>query len=128
MGTSSPRIVPSDVGLWLPTGRDLEVIAWNIDIKSPPEPQDALSNIASLLAAAGDRSHAAGLLYKLVAAVRPYDRLTELFALEAARVVLIANGFPAARIDRDRAAALWDDMDTGKVTTAREIGARLVDL
>lgn len=114
--------------LWLPSGRDLEVIARNIDIKAPPEPPGALGHIASLLAEAADRSHAAGLLYKLVAAVRPFDALTPLFALEAARVVLLANGYPAVRIDRERAAALWADVDAGLVATAREIGQRIVNL
>lgn len=116
------------MSIWLPSGRDLEVIARNIDIKSPPEPEGALGHIASLLAESTDRSHAAGMLYKLAAAVRPYDGRTPLFALEAARVVLFANGFPAARIDRQRAAALWADVEAGRVAAAREIGQRLVDL
>lgn len=116
------------MGLWLPTGTDLEVIARNIGIGAKPEPDGALGHIASLLAESDDRTHAAGLLYRLVAAVRPYGEFTPLFALESARVVLIANGLPAARIDRDRAAALWQDVEAGRIDTAREIGRRIVDL
>lgn len=116
------------MGIWLPSGADLEVIARNVGIKAPVEPDGALGHIASLLAESAERSHAAGLLYRLVAAVRPYGELTPLFALEAARVVLIANGFPAARIDRERAAALWDDVDAGGIATARDIGQRLTGL
>lgn len=114
--------------LWLPKGSDLEVIARNIGIGAKPEPDGALGHISSLLAESDDRSHAAGLLYRLVAAVRPYGEFTPLFALESARVVLIANGFPAARIDRERAAALWADVEAGRIDTAREIGQRIVGL
>jgi hypothetical protein len=100
----------------------------NIGLKQLPEPAGILSQIAGLLADQGSREHTAGLLYKIVAMTRPYGEDTRLFALEAARVVLIANGFPAARISRERADTLWLDVEAGNATTAADIGRRLVDL
>jgi len=117
-----------DLGLWLPSGRDLGAIAVNIGLKQLPEPSGILGQIAGLLADQGSREHTAGLLYKIVAMTRPYGEDTRLFALEAARVVLIANGFPAARISRERAESLWLDVEAGHLGTAVEIGQRLTQL
>lgn len=115
-------------GIWLPTGRDLETIARNVGLAQPPEPKEILGQIAGLLADQGGRESTAGLLYKLVALTRPYGDASGLYALEAARVVLIANGFPAARINRERAAALWEDVEAGAAATAADIGRRLTEL
>lgn len=118
----------SDLGIWLPTGRDLGTIAQNIGLKRPPEPDGVLTQVAGLLVDETVRENAAGLLYRLVALTRPYGEDSGLFALEAARVVLIANAFPAARISRERADALWRDVEAGADITATEIGLRLVEL
>ena len=123
-----PPTTVADLGIWLPTARDLETIAANIGIKQPAEPDGVLGQLAGLLAAETVREYAAGLLYKLVALTRPYGDDSAVFALEAARVVLIANGFPAARINRERAAALWDDVEAGRLATAGEIGQRIAEL
>jgi hypothetical protein len=117
-----------ELGLWLPSGRDLDTIARNIGIKQAPEPDGILAQIAGLLADQGTREHTAGLLYKIVAMTRPYGDASGLYALEAARVVLIANGHPAARINRERAEALWLDVEAGQAATAAEIGRRLAEL
>lgn len=117
-----------DLGLWVPGGRDLETVAYNVGIKQPPEPDGVLGQLAGLLAEQPDRASTAGLLYKLVALTRPYAESSELFALEAARVILIANGYPAARINRERAEQLWADVESGRVATASEIGRRLTEL
>lgn len=116
------------MGLWLPTGADLETIARNIGIKAEPEPAGILGQVAGLLADQGSRESTAGLLYKLGALTRPYGDASGLFALEAARVVLIANGYPAARINRERAETLWLDVETGSAATAADIGQRLTEL
>jgi hypothetical protein len=120
--------MPEPSGLWLPSGRDLETIARNVGVKAAPEPEGILGQIAGLLAEQGGRDATAGLLYKLVAMTRPFGEVSGLFALEAARVLLIANGFPAARISRDAAAALWEDVDAGRAATGAEIGRRLTEL
>lgn len=120
--------MPERSGIWLPAGADLETIARNIGIKSAPEPDGILGQITGLLADQGSRESTAGLLYKLIALTRPYGDASALLALEAARVVLIANGFPAARIDRERAAALWEDVEVGAAATAADIGRRLTEL
>lgn len=112
----------------MPTGRDLETIAGNVGIKQKPEPDGVLGQLAGLLAEQPDRATAAGLLYKLVTLTRPYGEYSELFALEASRVLLIANGYPAARINRERAELLWAEVETGRVATAGEIGRRLTEL
>ena len=118
----------ADPGLWLPTGGDLETIAANVGLKQPPEPPGVLGRIAGLLADQGGRAHTAGLLYKIVAMTRPYGQDSRLFALEAARVVLIANGFIATRISRERADILWADVEAGSCATAGDIGRRLTEL
>jgi hypothetical protein len=120
--------VPERSGIWLPAGADLETIARNIGIKSAPEPDGVLAQLAGLLADQGSRESTAGLLYKLIALTRPYGEASALLALEAARVVLIANGFPAARINPERAAALWDHVESGAAATAADIGRRLTEL
>jgi hypothetical protein len=127
-GISWPVSTVPDLGLWLPSGRDLATIAGNIGIKQVPEPEAVLGQIAGLLAEQGTREATAGLLYKLIALTRPYGEMSGLFALEAARVVLIANGFPAARISRERAEALWLDVEAGRAATAADIGRRLTEL
>lgn len=118
----------ADPGLWLPTGGDLGTIAANVGLKQPPEPAAVLDQIAGLLADQGPRAHTAGMLYKIVAMTRPYGEDSRLFALEAARVVLIANGFIATRISRERADGLWDDVEAGRCATAADIGRRLTEL
>lgn len=116
------------MGLWLPSGRDLETIAVNIGIKLAPEPDGILGQLSGLLADQADRVTAAGMLYKLVALTRPFGNASGLYALEAARVVLIANAFPAARINRDHAEALWLEVEAGTIATAAEIGRRITEL
>lgn len=117
-----------DQAIWLPTGADLETVAVNIGLKRPPEPAEVLDQIAGLLADQGGRTHTAGMLYKIVAMTRPYADDSRLFALEAARVILVANGFPAARISRDRADRLWADVEAGTASTVGDIGRRLTEL
>jgi hypothetical protein len=117
-----------DPGLWLPTGGDLATVAANVGLKQPPEPAGVLDQIAGLLADQGARAHTAGMLYKIVAMTRPYGPDSRLFALEAARVVLIANGFIATRISRERADGLWADVGSGACATAGDIGRRLTEL
>jgi hypothetical protein len=100
----------------------------NIGLKQLPEPPGILSQIVGLLAGQGSREHTAGLPYTMVAMTSPYGEDTRLFALEAARVVFIANGFAAARISRERADTLRLDVEAGNVTTAVDIGRRLTEL
>ena len=118
----------AEPGLWLPTGGDLGTIAANVGLGRPPEPAGVLDQIAGLLADQGGRAHTAGILYKIVAMTRPYGPDSRLFALEAARVVLIANGFLATRISPERADGLWADVEAGKCATAGDIGRRLTEL
>lgn len=118
----------ADPELWLPTGRDLETIAVNVGLKQPPKPADVLEQTAGLLAGQGSRVHTAGMLYKIVTMTKPYGHDSRLFALEAARVLLIANGFIAGRISPERADALWGDVESGRCATAGDIGRRLTEL
>jgi hypothetical protein len=108
----------------------LETIARSLGVKSPPEPDGILAHLAALLTDTPEptATQTAGLLYKLVLMTRPYGDESWAYALEAARVVLIANGHPAGRISQERSEQLRAEVEAGRVTSAVEIGRRLVNL
>lgn len=115
---------------WLPSAKELEAIARNLGVKGPAEPEGILAHLAGAIADVAEPStaYAAGLLYKLVLMTRPYGDVSWAYALEAARVVLLANGHPAARISQERTERLRADVESGAVTGAVEIGRRLLEL
>ena len=121
--------MPDDVPRWRPSAHELETIARNIGLKQA-EPDGILAHLAAALHddPAADLATTAGLLYKLILVTRPFAENSWTFALEAARVLMIANGFPATRISYERAQALHDDVESGRLTFAAEIGQRLKDL
>lgn len=114
---------------WLPTRADLETIATNTGFKQP-EPFDVLNTVAAALRAEAFESteDAAGLLYQLIMATRPYAEDSWAYALEAARVVLIANGFPFRHTNHERVQALRDDVESGLLAAPSDIGRRLTAL
>lgn len=115
---------------WLPSPAELETIARNLGVKAGPEPDGILAHLAGAICDTAQPTavYAAGLLYKLVIITRPYGDASWAYALEAARVLLIANGHIATRISRERSEQLRADVETGRVTSAVEIGQRLAEL
>jgi hypothetical protein len=110
------------------TGRDLATIARNIGIAAAPEPEGVLDDIAAA-AGHGEVQRAAGLLFTAVLAARPFPRDTIVFAVEAARTFLIANGVRVARVtDPERVFALVDAVRGHVLEDADEIGKRLAAL
>jgi hypothetical protein len=122
--------VPDRPARWLPSARELDAIARNLGVKAGPEPEGILAHLAGAVADTEEPTtvYAAGLLYKLVLMTRPYGGDSWAYALEAARVVLLANGHPAARISQERSERLRADVESGALTAAVEIGRRLLDL
>jgi hypothetical protein len=109
------------------TVRDLETIAANVGVKTAPEPASVLGSIA----AAADHPNiltAAGRLFKTIIWTKPFGPDTGMYAIEAARTFLIANGARAARISVARAQDLIDAVASGEVESADEIGRRLLAL
>lgn len=115
---------------WLPSPVELETIARNLGVKAPAEPDGILAHLAAAIndTAGPTAVYAAGLLYKLVIITRPYGDDSWAYALETARVLLIANGHVATRISQERSEQLRGDVEAGRVTSAAEIGQRLVEL
>lgn len=115
---------------WLPAAKDLETIARNIGLVRPPDPPDILGTLATAL---GDElvqatEYAAGLLFKLVLDTVPYGKDSWAYAVEAARVILIVNGYQAGRISHEKIQALRSDVEQGLVDSPDEIGLRLTTL
>ena len=110
------------------TGRDLATIARNIGVADAPEPAGVLEDIAAA-AGHGDVQTAAGLLFTAFLAARPFPRDSIVFAVEAARTFLIANGVRVARVvDPERIFALVDAVRGHALEDAAEIGKRLATL
>jgi len=110
------------------TGRDLATIARNIGIAAAPEPAGVLDDIA-VAAGHTDVQTAAGLLFTAVLAARPFPRDSIVFAVEASRTFLIANGVRVARVlDPERIFALVDAVRAHTLEDAEEIGKRLAAL
>lgn len=111
------------------TGRDLATIARNIGIAAAPEPPGVLDDIAAAAGGGVEAQAAAGLLFTAVLAAGPFPRDSILFAVEAARTFLIANGVRVGRVvDPDRVFALVDAVRTQALQDAGEIGKRLAAL
>jgi len=107
------------------TAADLQDIATGIGLR-PATPRGVLDRIAN--ARHGDLETSAGTLFMAALAARPYDEGSEIFALEAARVLLYVNGRRLGQADIARAEALVAAVTGGQLEDAAEIGKRLVAL
>jgi hypothetical protein len=107
------------------TAADLRTIAEGIRLR-PAEPP----GILELLAAARheDLETCAGTLFMAALLARPCGGDSAIFALEAARVLLYANGMRIGQADISRALTLVAAVEAGEIEDAAEIGKRLVAL
>lgn len=114
-----------DVRYYL-TEQDLGTIATNIGLRQP-SPGDVLAVIAERSRHA-DLHTCVGLLFKTILATQPYAADNDIFALESARVMLVANGARAGRVDLQQAVALIDAVASYQIEDASEIGKRIAAL
>lgn len=108
------------------TGQDLHTIANGIGLRPATSP-GILATIADA-ARDEDLESAAGIVFKLVLATRPFGDDSVIFALEASRVFLYANGLRLGKADVARAEALVAAVEKGQLDDPAEIGKRLIAL
>lgn len=109
------------------TEPDLRRIADGIRLR-PASPPGVLASIVAAVTRHEDLEAYAGLLLKVILASDPYGLDTSIFALQASRVALVANGHQWGKVDVIRAEALLAAVTSGQLEDAAEIGKRLAAL